>query len=149
MSAISGIDMLLNAIKRDDTLAIQNAIDGFQADVNHLEEDGGTSLHYAASLNRSECVKCLIFNKADPNVKDKMGLLPLDHATLVGANNAVEVLKIADIVNARLSKILDTYLSPTVQEKDLIKLIQEYAFYPQEEHELQAEERKNSFCCIS
>ncbi len=51
------------------------------AEVNAVDENGATALHYASDMWNVELVKCLLEYGADPMLKDKAGVAPL-HATL-------------------------------------------------------------------
>jgi ankyrin repeat protein len=51
------------------------------AEVNVVDENGATALHYASDLWNVDLVKCLLEHGADPMLKDKAGVAPL-HATL-------------------------------------------------------------------
>ena len=56
-----------------------------KADVNSLDEDGFTPLHWAATFNQSDAVKLLLANKANMNLKvQKYGWTPLRLAVIHG-----------------------------------------------------------------
>jgi ankyrin repeat protein len=47
-------------------------------DVNIVNNTGNTPLHYASFNGKKEIVELLIASKADPNVKNNVGSIPLE-----------------------------------------------------------------------
>jgi len=87
---------LLNAVKKGDIEAAKQAItDG--ADLNGEGEHGrtpfeGTPLHLAVSQDRQEIIELLIAKGADVNVKDIMGVTPLDWAVKLEKTETIKLL---------------------------------------------------------
>jgi ankyrin repeat protein len=64
-----------------------------KADVNSLDEDGFTPLHWAATFNQGHAVKVLLANKADTNLKvPKYGWTALRLAVIHGHMATAEAL---------------------------------------------------------
>lgn len=64
-------------------------------DINHKDNYGNTSLHYAIKLSREkEIIKLLLDYGADVNIKNKHGETPLDIALEKGDKDIVNLLKV-------------------------------------------------------
>ena len=61
--------------------------------VNYQDEKGGTALHWAVFYGHKEIVRLLLMQGADPLIRDKNGITPVDVAKI---NRKREVLKILE-----------------------------------------------------
>ncbi|NPA12901.1 MAG: hypothetical protein GXO45_02815 [Aquificae bacterium] len=61
------------------------------ADVNAQDENGGTALHWAVFYEYEDIVKLLLMHGANPYIKDKNGITPIDVARI---NRKVFMLKL-------------------------------------------------------
>ena len=64
-----------------------------KADVNAVDNDGKTSLHFVVRKNYSDLVELLLVSNADVNVKDKVGKTPLRIAMDWQNNDLAELLR--------------------------------------------------------
>ncbi len=80
---------LIYAVKKNDINLLKIAI-AKNANLNWQDEKGRTPLHWAAYYGNTEIAKLLIFHGANPYIKDKNGLTPLDIARM---NNKIKFFK--------------------------------------------------------
>jgi len=62
-------------------------------DVNHKDDLGNTALFYAIKLKDMYAINLLMNNQADPNIKNKEGVSPLDAANEINDETINEILK--------------------------------------------------------
>ncbi|WP_293448535.1 ankyrin repeat domain-containing protein, partial [Persephonella sp.] len=56
-------------------------------------EKGGTALHWAVFYGHKEIIKLLLMQGADPLIKDKNGITPIDVARINGKKDVLKILK--------------------------------------------------------
>ena len=78
LSAQSGDLRLVEAVKRQDTVAVRVLVS--EADVNATQADGATALHWAAYRDDLATARLLIGAGADAGVSNELGVTPLDLA---------------------------------------------------------------------
>lgn len=71
------------------------------ADLSQADPTGRTALHVAAMTGNSEMVKFLIKNYADKEVRDVLGLTPLDYARKLSKDDVVVILEGSSLVNGK------------------------------------------------
>ena len=76
----SGFPVLMLSVTHAPSKEVAAALIEAKADVNFLDPEGKTPLHWAAQINRKEFVELLISAGADVNLRDKSGMTPLDLA---------------------------------------------------------------------
>ncbi|MCO5142208.1 MAG: ankyrin repeat domain-containing protein [Oligoflexia bacterium] len=77
--------ILLSSAKSGNLQSVAKAIEN-RADVNIRDEDGHSSLHYAAYSSNLEMMQLLIDNKANVNAKDNLGRTPIMNVALETGN---------------------------------------------------------------
>ncbi len=85
-------DMLLTAAQLGDIDRVRLAI-AKGANLNYQDENGGTALHWAVFYGYKDIVQLLLMHGADPLIKDKDGITPIDVARI---NNKKEMLKLLE-----------------------------------------------------
>jgi len=63
------------------------------ADVNTQDENGGTALHWAVFYEYGDIVELLLMHGANPYIKDKNGISPVDVARI---NKKVRMMKLLE-----------------------------------------------------
>ncbi|MEN2998495.1 MAG: ankyrin repeat domain-containing protein [Brevinematia bacterium] len=71
-------DLRISCVKGDSSGVINSIRKG--ADVNSRDDDGDTPLHLAVMLNNYEIVKLLVTYGANPYLRNRQGLSPIDIA---------------------------------------------------------------------
>lgn len=95
-------------------------VNKMEVDVNTLDDDGMTPLHYAAKGKSSNVALFLISNKANVNIKDSKGRTPLFYAieadspvALVLLDNGADIdytINISEYKGGLMSAYIDSYL---------------------------------------
>ena len=83
-------DALIGAVKKNDVVLVEQMI-GRGLDVNCVDEDGKTSLHWAAYNGFVECAQVLLESKANLYKADQAGWAPLHVASWCGRAKCVKV----------------------------------------------------------
>jgi len=63
------------------------------ANFNHQDDLGNTALFYAVKLKSKYDVNLLVLNQADPYLKNKQGLSPMDLALQMGEEGLIKIMK--------------------------------------------------------
>lgn len=77
------VDDLIEAVKAEDARRVQSLITG-GVDVNAKDANGDTALVVAAREGKTAVIKTLMDGKADPDIGDRRGTLPVTHAVQKG-----------------------------------------------------------------
>ena len=88
---VSGLSPFCKAVMQGDTAMVQKMIT-LGADVNE-KSLGKTPLIYAARYNKTEVLKVLLANGADPGIRCDRGYTAMKHAELSGADEALRILQ--------------------------------------------------------
>jgi uncharacterized protein len=81
---------LIESVRDDDIQQVKTLI-ARGADVNAVDQEGGTALSLAAAENHIEYATTLIDAKADVDKADNYGLAPLHRASMYGRAECVRV----------------------------------------------------------
>ena len=92
------------------------------ADVNALDKNGLTPLHYAAVMGSPEKVDALLRAGAIANAKDKGGQTPLDWAEESSYKNPEEIKLTLKLAGAKRSKDLD--VRDTLRSAQIVQHVQ-------------------------
>ncbi|CAH1788961.1 unnamed protein product [Owenia fusiformis] len=79
----------------DNDIAVLKDLLAAGCNVNQRNNRGYTALHRAASKGNKDVVKFLLENGADPYIKSRSGVYPIDSATNAGHLEAAELLEIS------------------------------------------------------
>jgi ankyrin repeat protein len=90
-TAAGGDQSLVEAAKQQDTATVRNLL-GRNADVNELQSDGATALHWAAYHDDLETAKLLIAAGAKIDAANDFGVMPLSLACTNGSAPMIEAL---------------------------------------------------------
>src|ERR1700722_13062276 len=82
---------LVEAVKTQNKQAVGDLLRG-HADVNGVEPDGATALHWAAHWDDSETARKLIDAGAQVNVRNELGITPLLLACSNGSRKMIQLL---------------------------------------------------------
>jgi len=77
---------------RNGQVAIAHAYIERGADVNYVDQHGGTPLHWAAARGLADIVELLLAHGGKPDIKDKDGEMPADIAKAKGRVDIVGLL---------------------------------------------------------
>ncbi len=94
----NGNTALIPAAEHGNVKVLHWLLSEIQIDVNHINNLGWTALLEAiilgdGSKKYQECVKLLLQNKANPNIADKDGVTPVEHAEKLGYKEIEALLK--------------------------------------------------------
>jgi len=84
--------MLIVASQMGDIDRVRLAI-AKGANINAQDENGGTALHWAVFYEHGNIVRLLLMHGANPYIKDKNGITPIDVARI---NRKIKMLKIIE-----------------------------------------------------
>ena len=73
------------ACKRENFGIVQHLLQEPNIDIDAVDSNGKSALHFAIDLLTSEIVTALVTKGANPNIRDKSGWTPVDYA--IGHNN--------------------------------------------------------------
>jgi ankyrin repeat protein len=91
LAAAADTAPLIQAVKHHDRVAVNSLLDR-GADVDAVEGDGSTALHWAAQGNDGELVEALLEAGASPNAATRFGVTPLELAGNNGNRAMIERL---------------------------------------------------------
>jgi len=91
VATASAQDRLINAVKANDVAAVRTLLDK-RADVNAVQPDGTTALHWAVEQDAIEIVPLLIRAGANVKATNRYGATPLWLAALNGNSRTIEML---------------------------------------------------------
>ena len=93
-----GNTALISAAEHGNVEALRWLLNETKVDVNHINNLGWTALLEAiilgdGSKNYQQCVQLLLQHKANPNIADKDGVTPIEHAEKLGYKEIEYLLK--------------------------------------------------------
>jgi ankyrin repeat protein len=91
LAAAADTAPLIQAVKRHDRIAV-NALLDRGADVDAVEGDGSTALHWAAQGDDGDLVEALLEAGASPNAATRFGVTPLELASNNGNRDLIDRL---------------------------------------------------------
>ncbi len=119
------IEALYSAVKSDNYEEVQSLLSK-KVNVNSIDNDGKTLLHFAAIKGNVEIVRALIQTGADVNIADKDGRVPLFEAAFYGHKDATEVLlnngaKVDTVMESLLQSMMEYNYNSS--HKDIVKAL--------------------------
>ncbi|NPA58483.1 MAG: ankyrin repeat domain-containing protein [Aquificae bacterium] len=85
-------DMLIVSAQLGDVERVKLAL-AKGADVNAQDDKGGTALHWAVFYGHGDIVRLLLMHGANPDIKDRNGITPVDVARINGRKEMLKILE--------------------------------------------------------
>lgn len=134
---MSGIDELIDAVRRGECEQVARLIDGDSLLVAARDDQGATALHYATLTGQREVARLLVERGADINAPDdRYGATPagwaIEYLRELGAHLTIELADFADAISnhdnrwvARWLQRFPTLRTATFEGKSFVELARE------------------------